>query len=407
MKDYYKILGIGSDATNTQVSKAYRKLAIKYHPDVNPDDPEAAEKFKEIAEANEVLSDTQKRDHYDRTGSVDGEVNFDIDPFSMFGDLFGDAFGYRQAPAKGADIFKEIRITLEEAFSGVSKTILTASHMACKVCSGSGVTSWKDCDMCGGKGRTESRRGPFAVSMTCVKCRGVGRLSVVRCDKCTGSGKVEDEVHKHKIDIPAGIENGVRLVVKGKGEWLNRGVPGDLICGFSIDPHPLYEREGANLYCVIPITFPQSILGHEVRLPIFPNGQANAKVPPATKSGTVLRLVGMGMPFAPLKRHTSSSRGDLLVRVQVEPPPKPTKEYSELVKKLSILDDKQSYTKIEEFQKLIELSIQTDEETVAVVIPLERYTKDGDEGPQNGDTVEVVRNRDGSFQDYRVIHRTN
>lgn len=355
MKDFYEILGVAKNATTEQISKSYRRLALKYHPDRNKDNEEASAKFKSIAEAYEVLSDEKKRREYDHFGSVGNDSRFHqvhINPFDMFGDIFGDPFS--KGPAKGQDIYKELHITLQEAYTGTTKEVLAVMHTECKDCEGSGVSSWEDCTMCNGSGRIQHSKGSFFISMTCSKCNGGGRLSSVLCDSCGGTGKLDDKEKKHEIEIPAGIESGVNILLKNKGMWMHNGIPGDMVVKVLVSPHSLYEREGGDLFCLVPITYAQAINGHEMELPLLSGESCTLKIPPGTKSGSVIRLLGKGMPHVVRQMQKDRPFGDLLVRLQVELPNKPTDSFISLVNKLSTLDDKQEYPSIKEFQSRIE-----------------------------------------------------
>lgn len=362
MKDYYKILDLPRNASADQINKSYRRLALKYHPDTNPDDPEATTKFKEATEAYEVLSDPDKKAHYDQYGAAPNgnftsghRYDVNIDPFSMFGDLFGDAFG--GGPSRGSDLHQTIRISLKEAYTGVERSVLVASAFKeCFNCKGSGVTSWEDCAACNGSGRLNSRRGNFAVSMTCTNCRGAGRTKVASCEKCSGSGKIDEKPEPQKITIPPGVENGVNILLRGKGQW-STGGPGDLIIAVNIDPHPVYERDGVNLYVTVPITYAQAITGCEVELPLLDGGRCVVKIPPSTQSGSVLRIRGYGMPVVHRRPNQKIEKGDILARIQIETPDKPSPEYLELIKKLASIDDKNVYSRIAAFQNRLTQSL--------------------------------------------------
>jgi molecular chaperone DnaJ len=357
-KDYYAILGVGRDATKEDISKAFREKARQYHPDHNPGDPAAVERFKEVSEAFEILNHPDKRSNYDRFGSADehvarGGTNVHIDPFDMFGDLFKDHFEqhgqHGRRTMKGADSYREVRISLQEAYFGCEKVLDIAPNNPCKKCEGTGAETWDSCSTCNGSGRINTQQGPFTVSITCSRCRGQGRTVQRNCKECNGSGLRPGHRRKQKLDIPAGIEPGINIVIKGEGERIANGVPGDLICQIVIDPHPFYEREGHNLYCVLPLTFAQSVLGHDVELPVF-DRVCKIHVPAGTKSGQVLRAKGMGMSVLITSHRQGSTTGDLLIRVQVDPPKNPSAEYLDLVKKLEAMDDKQVYEALDKFK---------------------------------------------------------
>ena len=346
-KDYYKILGVDKSATADEIALAYRKLAIRHHPDANSGNDEGAELFKEIAEAYEVLSDPHKRSQYDNFGSVGEGQGFDVhvNPFDMFSDLFGDFFGRRDESSRGIDVHVDtVTITLEEAYRGCNRKIEYAASAMCTKCEGTGIFSWEECKLCSGRGRIRRQQGTFSVSLNCTHCGGRGRKPVVSCEDCQGSGKVPQEIQEHLLEIPAGIERGISMVINGKGE---NG--GNLICPIDVAPHLLYERDGQNLYCLVPITFAQSVRGHEVKLPLLSGGTGTLKIPPGVRSGGVLRMKGLGMPIY-AHRRSSPGYGDLLAKVQVESPANPSQEYKELLDKLSALDDKEEYRRIDGFR---------------------------------------------------------
>jgi len=366
-KDYYEILGVARNATEEEISKTYRELAIKLHPDVNPDS-EATERFKQVNEAYEVLSDSKKRQEYDHFGTIDGQsassYGVHINPFDMFGEVFREHFNQQRGPLKGSDIHQEVRITLREAYEGCSKPVYAVSHLPCKVCSGSGVKSWNSCDLCGGAGRMQSQKGPFSITLTCTKCRGSGRLSQALCEECKGSGRLEGGRAKHMLDIPASIETGTHMLLRGQGEPSQGGIPGDLVCTIIVDPHPFYEREGHNLYCVVPITFAQSVKGHEVTFPLLSGEECVIKVPPRTRSGQVLRLKGKGMPVAVASYRQRVLFGDLLVRAQVEIPKNPSQDYLDVIEKLSSLDNEETYEQIAQFEFRIDALPKSEEKVL-------------------------------------------
>ncbi len=352
-KDYYDILGVSKDASQEEIAQAYRNLAIKYHPDKNPDDPKCADKFKEVAEAFEVLNDLEKRARYNRFGSSDNRnFNIHINPFDIFGDIFGDFFGDTVSRARrGADIQVESpSLTLEEAYKGCKKVVRYSTKGACNKCEGTGVFSWSPCDLCGGNGRINRQQGAFHVSITCTRCKGKGKLPVVMCDDCSGFGTVALSEQEEILDIPAGVENGVSMVMPGRGRASAGGVSGDLICVIRIQPHLLYERDGHNLYCLVPITYAQSVLGHQVELPLLNGSTCQLKIPAGVRSGGVLRVRGVGMPVATLRpKRRTQQYGDLLAKIQIDPPQKPSAEYLDLLKKVAALDDIEEYRRIEEF----------------------------------------------------------
>ncbi len=351
-KDYYGVLGVSKDASAEEIAQAYRKLAIRYHPDKNPDDPDSADKFKAVAEAFEVLGDSEKRAQYDRFGSSSKRnFNVHVNPFDIFGDIFGDFFDSTVSRARrGADVQVESpSLTLEEVYKGCKKVVRYSTQGPCNKCEGTGVFSWNPCDLCGGAGRLHRQQGAFSVHITCTRCRGKGKLPVVMCDDCSGSGAVALAEQEEILDIPPGIENGVSMVIPGRGKASAGGISGDLICVIRIQPHLLYERDGHNLYCLVPITYAQSVLGHQVELPLLDGSTCQLKIPAGVRSGGVLRVKGVGMPVLLRGNRRTQQHGDLLAKIQIEPPQKPSAEYVDLVKKVAALDDIEEYRRIEEF----------------------------------------------------------
>lgn len=339
-RDYYEILGVSRTATAEELKRAYRKLAVKYHPDKNPDDPTAEERFKELGEAYDVLMDDNKRAAYDRhghaafaQGTAGAGGGAGHDPFDIFREVFGAAggsggggifeqfFGGGQergeSRTRGSDLRYDLQITLEEAAFGCEKEIEINKPVTCDACEGSGGEKGAKaatCPTCHGRGQVISARGFFQVSQTCPRCRGVGQIISNPCKKCHGEGRAEGR-SRIKLKIPAGIEDGSRMRSSRNGEaGLRGGPPGDLYVVIHIKEHPIFEREEDNLYAEIPISFTTAALGGEVVAPTL-EGKASIKIPPGTQSSTVFKLRGKGVPTL-----SSSQRGDLLVRVQVEVP---------------------------------------------------------------------------------------
>ncbi len=347
-RDYYEILEVIKTSTGEEIKKSYRKLAVKFHPDKNPGDHTAEEKFKELGEAYDILSDDQKRAAYDRYGhaafaqgggaAARGGGGFH-DPFDIFREVFGasgggggifeqmaSAFGGagaqrpdRDGKQRGSDLRYDMQIRLEEAAFGCDKEIEVTKLEACDVCNGSGAESGSravSCRDCGGRGQVISSRGFFQVSQTCPRCRGTGQMIERPCRKCGGEGRAE-AAGRIKLKIPAGIEDGSRLRSMRNGEaGLRGGAPGDLYVVIHIKEHEVFEREENNLFCEVPISFVTAALGGEIRVPTL-EGQANLKIPTGTQSEAAFKLRGKGMPSI-----NSSSRGDLIVRVAVEVPTK-------------------------------------------------------------------------------------
>ena len=335
-RDYYEVLGVGRNASEEEVKRAYRKLAVKFHPDKNPDDPHAEEKFKELGEAYDVLMDSDKRAAYDRFGHAafaPGGAGFGgfHDPFDIFREVFGGSgfgggifetfFGGAGARAedrqRGSDLRYDMQIELEEAAFGVEKEIEIEKLDTCDKCHGSGAEPGSrtiSCPNCGGRGQVISSRGFFHVSQTCPRCRGAGEIIEKPCPKCHGEGRVE-KLSRVKLKIPAGIREGSRLRSSRNGEAGIRGAPpGDLYVVVHIREHKIFQREGDNLYCELPIPFSIAALGGEVPVPTL-EGKAHLKVPAGTQSGQIFKLRGKG-----IMNVNGRDRGDLLARLIVEVP---------------------------------------------------------------------------------------
>lgn len=343
-KDYYRILGVSRDASPQEIKKAYRRLALKYHPDKNPNDPEAAERFKEMNEAYEVLSDPDKRRSYDRYGTPaghpmgEGFPDFDFGFGSLFEDLFEGVFGgtRRAAVQRGADLRYTLAVTLEEVARGAEKEIVIPRFGGCDVCGGTGArpgTRPKACPLCRGSGQLRFSRGLLTVSQTCHQCRGEGSVIEAPCRRCQGEGRVQQE-RVITVKVPAGVETGTRLRVAGEGEAGPRGgVAGDLYVLIQVQEHPIFRREGDDLLCEIPISFTQAALGGEVRVPTL-TGMIPMHIPPGTQPGTEFRLEGYGLPS-----FRGYGRGDLKVKVVVEIPTRLTMRQRELLEQLQGLED--------------------------------------------------------------------
>ncbi len=335
-RDYYEVLGVGSNASEEEVKRAYRKLAVKFHPDKNPDDPHAEEKFKELGEAYDVLMDPDKRAAYDRFGHAAFAQGAGVgrgfhDPFEIFREVFGGGgfgggifetfFGGTGARSedrqRGSDLRYDMQIELEEAAFGVEKEIEIEKLDTCAKCHGSGSEQGSRtirCPTCDGRGQVISSRGFFHVSQTCPRCRGAGEIIEKPCPKCHGEGRVE-KPSRVKLKIPAGIREGARLRSSHNGEAGVRGAPpGDLYVVIHIKEHKIFQREGDNLYCEVPIPFTTAALGSEVPVPTL-EGKAHLKLPAGTQSGQVFRLRGKGIINV-----NGRDRGDLLARLIVEVP---------------------------------------------------------------------------------------
>lgn len=359
-RDYYEVLGVSKNASADELKKAYRKLAVQYHPDKNPGDKEAEEKFKEVSEAYDVLNDADKRAAYDRYGhaafaggmpGAGGGGGFH-DPFDIFREVFGGAGGgiFEQffggaggggrrrnstGPQRGSDLRYALDLTLEEAATGLEKEIEIERLTPCKTCSGSGSASGngrKSCKTCGGVGQVISSRGFFQVQQTCPECDGAGEVVTDPCKTCRGNGKQKERT-KIRLRIPAGIEEGTQLRSTGNGDLGMKGGPnGDLYVLIRIKQHDLFERDGHDLHCDMPLSFPAAALGGELEVPTL-EGKASVKVPPGTQNGTSFRLRGKGMKIMGRDGH-----GDLYVHVQIAVPTKLTGEQKE---------------KLEEFRKAL------------------------------------------------------
>jgi molecular chaperone DnaJ len=346
-RDYYEVLGVPRDASLKQVTEAYRKLALANHPDRNPGDAQAEARFKEAAEAFEVLGDAEKRARYDRYGhkglSGTGFHEFtDVaDIFEAFGDvfgggLFGDLFGgRRRGPARGSDLRCDIEIELTEAARGTTRNLEFQRRELCGECDGSGAQAGskpETCRYCGGRGHVVQSQGFFRVQTTCPSCRGAGSKITKPCRNCRGTGRVT-ATRKVDVHIPAGVDDGMRLCLRGEGEVGDRGgARGDLYCYIHVAEHPLFERHGNAILCRVPITFPQAALGGEVEVPTL-DGRETVAIPRGTQTGERFRLRGRGMPSP-----RGGARGDQWVEVFVETPDVLTGRQEELLRELAELD---------------------------------------------------------------------
>ncbi len=348
-RDYYEVLGVAKDADENTIKRAYRKLAMKYHPDRNPDDTAAAENFREVTEAYEVLTDETKRSRYDQYGhaGVDEQMQDfwnrggaqDSHAFrdfgDMFGDVFGDMFGFGGGAQsrRGADLRYNLSMTLEEAASGREVELQIPRHETCGCCNGSGArpgTNPVPCNTCGGHGQVQMQQGFFAVRRTCPTCQGAGTRIESPCIECGGAGRVKT-TKKLKIKVPAGVYDGAQVRVSGEGEAGPQGSPpGDLYVVISLKEHATFEREGADLHCTMPVTFPQAALGAEVDAPTL-DGRIRIKIPPGTEGGRVFRLRGHGVPDV----RSGGQKGDLYVRVQIAVPKKMTPRQAELLREFA------------------------------------------------------------------------
>ncbi len=341
-RDYYEVLGVSKTAGAEELKKAYRQAALKYHPDRNPDDPEAEEMFKECTEAYQVLCDPQKKAQYDRFGhEAPGGFGFSDSDFGsiniedLFGGLFSDLFGgggARSRRRRGVDLRYDLRITLTEAYYGCEKEISIPKNVVCRNCNGSGSkpgTSPQECPACNGRGQVRFQQGFFSIARTCHRCGGSGKVITEPCSDCRGRGMVEEE-KTINVRIPQGIDTGQRLRIRGEGEvGESGGMTGDLHVVISVEDHPIFIRRGDDLLVELPLSFPQAALGDEIEVPTM-EGPARLKVPPSTQSGKVFRMRGKGMYSL-----EGRSKGDLHVKVFIEVPQKLTDEQEELLKKFS------------------------------------------------------------------------
>ena len=348
-RDYYEILSVSRSATAEEIKSAYRKAAMKYHPDRNPENKSEAEhQFREASEAYSVLSDAQKRAAYDRYGhaGVSGQV-FDSSNFGTifeeFQDVFGDIFGFqdifggggqrrggRPRAQRGADLRYDLKLSFEDAAAGVKTKIKIPRLENCSACHGTGAkpgTSMQACETCKGRGQLHYQQGFFAVSRTCPACRGEGKVIKESCAECRGQGRIE-RAHTIEVAIPAGVDNGMRLRVGNEGEpGANGGPPGDLYVFIEVKEHSFFERRGADLYCNIPVTVSQAALGAEITIPTL-NGEEKLTIPEGTQPGTLFRKKGKGLP------DPHGGKGDLYVNVRVVIPSKLTKEQKGIFEQL-------------------------------------------------------------------------
>lgn len=370
-RDYYEVLGIDKSASEAEIKKAFRKKAMKYHPDRNPDNKEAEEHFKEVNEAYEVLSDPEKKKRYDQFGHAGVDPNagfgggaggfggFDFgDIFDMFGGAFGGGFGgggrsRRNGPQKGRDLQKTVTIEFKEALFGCTKEIEITKNVRCKTCNGEGTepgTSKKTCDVCGGSGQVSQVKntafGRFQNVVTCSKCNGTGQIIENPCHECGGEGSIRNRV-KIKVDIPAGIDNDNMITLRGQGEpGKNGGPDGDLYVITHVKAHSVYKRRDYNLYIELPVTYDQAVLGAKVKVPGFGESYSYT-IPAGTQSGSEFRLKGKGVV-----NPRTGRKGDLYVKVVVEIPTKVSSKEKRAIKKMADEMSESAYPKKARFDKL-------------------------------------------------------
>lgn len=370
-RDYYEVLGIDKSADKDSIKKAYKKLAVKYHPDRNPDDKEAEEKFKEATEAYEVLSDDQKRPIYDQYGfaGLDGmggpgaggyyhAQNDFSDIFGGMGDIFESLFGggfgrsssSRQGSYVGENIKQELIISFKDAVYGTSAEIKFSPNETCSVCNGSGAaanTSRKTCPTCNGRGQLRQGAGFFSIMSNCPTCRGKGTIIEKPCSTCRGTG-FETKQKTVTLKIPAGVENGRRIIIRGQGHAGENGGPnGDLIVVVNVQPHKNFERDRYDLYCAIPVTMAQAALGTEITINSLDDKKVTIKIPEGTTNGKLLRIKGEGGPI-----NNSSKNGDLYVKIFTDVPTKLSSKQKELLKKFMELENPPKEPKLKNLSEL-------------------------------------------------------
>ena len=372
-QDYYEVLGVDRNADDAAIKKAYRKLAMKYHPDRNPDNKEAEEKFKELGEAYEVLSDADKRAAYDRMGheafknggmgGPGGPGGFGgfTDPSDLFSQIFGGAFGgfggmgggarRRKADPRqpGSDLRTDLEITLEEAAEGCTKTLEVERLVPCEECNATGSkdgrAGFHDCPTCHGTGVVTRQSGFFVQQSTCPTCRGAGQTISNPCSKCRGEGRVHKDV-KISLRVPAGVNNGTKLRSTGNGDaGTHGGETGDLYVFIEVKPHDIFTRDGMDLHCTMPVPFMDAVMGGEMTVPTL-DGPAKLKLPAGTQSNTIFRVRGKGMPS--LK---GSGRGDLMVEVQVETPTRLSSSQEKALKKFGEELKESNQPEVADFRK--------------------------------------------------------
>lgn len=346
MKDYYELLGVAKDASEADIKKAFRQLAMKYHPDRNLGDKAAEEKFKEINEAYSCLSDTEKKANYDRFGTAEG-IGTGYGPFAtgagfgdIFEDIFGDFFGgfssgqRRQRPSRGHDLRYDLNINLADAVFGTEKVVEFPKQEQCPECRGTGSEPGKNpetCPSCKGAGQVRFQQGFFSVSKTCGRCHGAGRIITHPCKDCKGNGKIE-KPKTISVKIPPGVESGNRLKITGEGEMgAFGGPPGDLYIFLNVEEHLFFTREGTELFCEVPISFPQAALGTEIEVPTL-DGSAKLKIPAGTPSGKVFLLKGKGAP-----RVGGNHRGNQVVKIFIDVPKKLSQRQKELLEEFATI----------------------------------------------------------------------
>lgn len=361
-RDYYEVLGVSRQVDGEELKKAYRKLALKYHPDRNPGDKNAEELFKEAAEAYEVLRDPKKRQIYDAYGheglrgtGFSGFSGGFEDIFSSFGDIFQDLFGFgfggasrsRTASRPGDDLLYDLSLTFEEAVFGAEKEVQVETLAPCERCEGRGAEPGTDestCPMCNGSGQVVQSQGFFRISTTCVRCQGTGRVLVSPCGECNGQGRVRKS-RRIQVKVPPGVDAGMRLRLRGEGEAGYRGgPPGDFFVRIDVQPHESYERDGDNLFRRVPISFVQAILGGEVVFPLLDGSEKTLQIEPGTQPGKIVRFPEEGVP-----RLKGYGKGDLFVQLEVQIPTHVTKRQEELLQEFDEIEKSKEDKKVKKW----------------------------------------------------------
>ncbi len=356
-RDFYEVLGVSKGSSADEIKKAYRRKAKELHPDRNSDNPEAEAQFKEANEAYEILKDAEKKAAYDRFGHAafeggmggggprggpQGQGDFASAFSDVFDDLFGDFMGGRggggrQRAARGADLRYNMRVTLEDAYAGIQKTINVPGTVQCENCSGSGAEGGAEpttCPTCSGMGKVRAQQGFFTVERTCPTCSGLGQIIKNPCNSCGGQGRIEKD-RALSVNIPAGVETGTRIRLAGEGEAGMRGGPsGDLYIFIEVAPHKIFEREGPNLYCRVPVSMTSAALGGDIEVPTIDGGRSRVKIPAGSQSGRQMRLRAKGMP--PLR---GGGAGDMMIELAVETPVNLTSRQKELLREFEDLSE--------------------------------------------------------------------
>jgi molecular chaperone DnaJ len=357
-RDYYEVLGVPKGASADEIKKAYRQKAKELHPDRNSDNPEAEAQFKEANAAYEVLKDADKKAAYDRfghaafeggmggggrgpqAGTAYGGGDFASAFSDVFDDLFGDVMGGRrggQRATRGSDLRYNLRVSMQEAYSGLQKTINVPTAVTCETCSGTGSEAGAEpttCPTCSGMGKVRAQQGFFTVERTCPTCSGLGQIIKNPCRACGGAGRVEKD-RALSVNIPAGVETGTRIRLAGEGEAGLRGGPsGDLYIFIEVAPHPLFEREGTNLFCRVPVSMASAALGGEIEVPTIDGGRSRVRIPAGSQSGKQMRLRGKGMPGL-----RGGGHGDMYIELQVETPVNLTARQKELLREFDKLGE--------------------------------------------------------------------